>query len=71
MNNKENIPKELCFKGPTRHSKVFKEEFMRLFPIEMMENMEKINIMAEEKENKESILFTPHPIDYNDPVNFE
>ena len=71
MNNKEKIPKELCFKGPQRHSKVFKDEFMRLFPIEMMEKMEDVNIMAEEKENKESVLFTPHPIDYNDAVNSE
>ncbi len=71
MNNKEKIPPNLHYKGPTRHSKVFKDEFVRLFPIEMMKQMENANIMAEEKENKESILFTPHPIDYSDPVNFE
>ncbi len=71
MNHKEKIPIAVTYPGPQRHSKIFKDEFVRLFPQSIIETLEKANKIAEEKENKESILFTPHPIDYSDPVNFE
>lgn len=71
MKHKEKLPIALTYPGPERHSKVFKDEFVRLFPQSIIENFEKANKLAEEKENKESILLTPNPIDYNDPVNFQ
>ena len=73
MNNIEEIkvPKKLFYKGPERHTKVFKDEFIRLFPQVIIDQLETANKKFEEKENKESILLTPHPIDYNDSVNFE
>ena len=61
---RKDIPRQLNYCGPERHTDVHKLDYIRMMPTSVGEMMLKENQYSRIKENRESILLTPHPEKY-------
>ena len=61
---RKDIPRQLNYCGPERHTDVHKLDYIRMMPTSVGEMMLKENQYSRIKEKRESILLTPHPEKY-------